>query len=265
MGLLDGQIALVTGGARGQGAAEARLFCSEGAKVAICDVLVDEGQRLAEELRNSGSEAQFFRLDVTSEAGWNETVARVNAWAGEITILVNNAGIINRVGILDTTADQWNRVINVNLQGPFLGMKATVPSMLRAGRGSIINIGSMASYMGLACAAYTSSKTAIIGLTRCAATEFAASNIRVNTVCPGTIETELNRGASHLEPMRKVIPQGRLGTVQDVAKAVLFLASDLAAHVTGVDLPVDGGITAGGAFFGIPLQPADNVKTVGKG
>lgn len=262
MSRLTGHVALISGGARGQGAAEARLFAAQGAAVAICDLLEQEGEALASEIEALGGSARYFPLNVTSEPDWISVVSAIKAWKGKITILVNNAGIINRLGIVDTTLENWERVIAVNITGPYLGMKHVAPVMRDAGGGSIINIGSMASYMGLKCAAYTATKTGIVGLTRTAAMEFVGWNIRANTICPGTIVTGLNRGASHLEAMRLATPQKRYGTPEDIANLALFLASDESSHITGVDIPVDGGIVAGGAFHSIPLEPAKGVAPV---
>jgi 3alpha(or 20beta)-hydroxysteroid dehydrogenase len=152
--------------------------------------------------------------------------------------------------------------MDVNLVGALLGMKYSAPAMRESGVGSIINIGSMGSYLGLRCAAYVSSKTAILGLTRTAAMEFVDWNIRANTICPGTIVTDLNRGSSHLEAMRMATPQKRFGTVEEIANLALFLASDESSYITGSDFVIDGGIIASGALCGIALQPAKEALTV---
>ncbi len=255
MGRLEGQVAIITGGSRGQGASEARLFAKEGAAVAICDVLKEDGEALAKEISATGAPARFFPLDVKSEDQWKKLVADVLAWRGKVTILVNNAGIINRLGIVDTSLENWHRVMDVNLVGPFLGMKYVAPAMRDAGGGAIVNVGSLASYLGLKCAAYVASKTALLGLTRTAAMEFVEWGVRVNAICPGTIVTGLNAGSSHLEAMRQAAPMKRHGTVEEIAQLVLFLVSSESSYITGEDIAIEGGVIAGGAMHGIALDP----------
>jgi 3alpha(or 20beta)-hydroxysteroid dehydrogenase len=195
-------------------------------------------------------------MDVSDESRWRALVADVLSWKGRITTLVNNAGIINRMGIADTSLENWHRVMNVNLVGPFLGMKHVAPAMRDAGGGSIVNVASIASYLGLKCAAYVSSKSALLCLTRTVAMEFVDWNIRVNAICPGTIVTGLNAGTPHLEPMRKATPMKRHGTSEEIAQLVLFLASDESSYITGIDIPIDGGVMAAGAMHGIALAPS---------
>jgi 3alpha(or 20beta)-hydroxysteroid dehydrogenase len=258
MGRVEGKVVIITGGARGQGAAEARVLAKEGASIAICDVLETEGTALASEINAAGGSARFYPMDVTNEARWRSLVEDVLAWKGRITTLVNNAGIINRLGIVETSVENWQRVMNVNLLGPFLGMKYCAPAMKQAGGGSVINVGSISSYLGLKCAAYTSSKTALLGLSRVGAMEFVDWGIRVNTICPGVIVTGLNAGTAHLEPMRKASPMKRHGTSEEIAQLVLFLASDESSYITGADIPIDGGILAAGLMYGITLEPDKN-------
>ena len=272
MGRMEGKVAVITGGGRGQGEAEARIMAREGAAIAVCDVLENEGRAVADAINADGGAARFFPVNVQDEAQWRSLVGDVLAWKGRITTLVNNAGIINRMGIMETSLDNWHRVMNVNLVGPFLGMKHCAPAMRRAGGGSIVNVASIAAYLGLKCAAYVSSKTGLVGLSRTAAMEFVDWNIRVNSVCPGTIVTGLNAGAPHLEPMRKAAPMKRHGTCEEIANLVLFLASDESSYVTGTDIPIDGGVIAAGAMYGIVLEPskdalaaADVGRTVGRG
>lgn len=248
MGKLDGHVAIITGGARGQGAEEARLFAREGATVAICDLLEDSGEALAQEIAATGAQARFFALDVTSEDQWQRVVADIVAWQGKITVLVNNAGIINQLGILETTIEKWNAVMAVNITGPFLGMKHVAPVMARSGGGSMVNIASTASYVGVKCAAYVSSKTALLGLTRTAATELADLGIRVNAVCPSVIVTDMGAGLNSAEAIRLAAPMMRHGTPDDVAQMVLFLASSDSSYVTGADMKIDGGFLAAGAM-----------------
>ena len=258
MGRMQGKVAIITGGGRGQGAEEAVLFAREGAAVAVCDVLEDEGRAVARTINDAGGAARFFALDVKEESQWHRLVSEVLAWKSRITTLVNNAGVINRMGVIDTSLENWHRVMNVNLAGPFLGMKHCAPAMREAGGGSIVNVSSIAAYLGLKCAAYVSSKTGLVGLTRTAAMEFVGWNIRVNAICPGTIVTGLNAGAPHLEPMRKAAPMQRHGTCAEIASLVLFLASDESSYITGTDIPIDGGVIAAGAMHGIALEPSQD-------
>lgn len=264
MGRLKDKVAIITGGGRGQGADEARLFATEGAAVAVCDVLEEEGRAVASAITADGGAARFFPLDVRDDGQWRRVVSDVLAWKGRITTLVNNAGIINRMGIVETSLENWHRVMDVNLTGAFLGMKHCAPAMREAGGGSIINVASIAAYMGLKCAAYVSSKTGLVGLTRTAAMEFVGWNIRANAICPGTIVTGLNAGAPHLEPMRKAAPMQRHGTCAEIANLVLFLASDESSYITGIDIPIDGGVVAAGAMHGIALEPSKDALATGR-
>jgi 3alpha(or 20beta)-hydroxysteroid dehydrogenase len=259
MGRVEGKIAIITGAGRGQGAAEAHALAKEGAAVAVCDVLEAEGEAVASAINASGGSARYFAMDVSSESQWVSLVKDVLAWKGRITTLVNNAGIISRFGIVDTPLEQWQQVMNVNLVGPFLGMKYCAPAMREAGGGSIINVGSISSYLGMKAAAYTTSKTGLLGLTRTGAMEFVEWGIRVNTICPGIIVTGLNAGAAHLEAMREASPMKRFGTCEEIAQLVLFLAADESSYVTGADIPIDGGILAAGMMHGIKLDPKKGV------
>jgi NAD(P)-dependent dehydrogenase (short-subunit alcohol dehydrogenase family) len=241
VGRVEGKVVIITGGGRGQGAAEAELLAREGAAVAVCDVLEDEGRSVARAINEAGGAARFFPMDVKDDAHWQAVVEEVLRWKGRITTLVNNAGIINRMGIVETSLDNWHRVIDVNLLGPFLGMKRCAPVMREAGGGSIVNVSSIAAYLGLKCTG---------------AMEFVDWKVRVNAICPGTIVTGLNAGTPHLEPMRKAAPMKRHGTCEEIAQLVLFLASDESSYITGVDIPIDGGIIAAGAMHGIALEPS---------
>lgn len=254
MGRMQGKVAIVTGGARGVGAADVRRLSEEGAAVAIADVLDSEGEALAGDLRTQGREARYFHLDVTSEAAWRTLVADVLAWKGRITTLVNNAGIVNRTGIGATALDAWNRVIGVNLTGAFLGMKIVCPAIRDAGGGAVLNMASVAAHVGHNDPAYSASKAGLLGLTRTAAAEYVDWNIRVNAICPGIIVTRLNAGGGHLEPWRRATPLGRFGELEEAANLVLFLVSDEASYITGEDIAIDGGFLAAGSARRISLE-----------
>lgn len=245
IGRLAGKVAIVTGGARGIGAAEARLLASEGAAVAILDMRDDLGEAIAAELAAAGGEALYRHLDVTSEPSWQQAVAAIEAWKGHIDILVNTAGINVRGPLGTVTLADWNQVLAVNLTGPMLGMKHVAPAMARAGGGAIVNITSNVSLIPSRGASYTASKWGLRGLSKTAALEFAAQKITVNTVCPGVVPTDLNRGQPYLETTAAATPLGRIATADEIAAAVLFLVSDEARFITGVDLAVDGGFVLG--------------------
>ena len=245
MGRLDGKVAIITGAARGQGEAEARLFVAEGAQVALTDVLDAEGEAVAKEL---GDAAGYVHLDVTDEQQWRDAVAFTEDRYGPVTVLVNNAGIFHFQALEATEASEFLQVLSVNALGPLLGMKTVAASMARAGGGSIVNISSIAGLEGepyLAC--YSSSKWALRGMTKTAALELAAKGIRVNSVHPGGVSTPMLGGFDGDAPYYRRLPIPRLGQPDEVAYAVLFLASDEASYVTGAELAVDGGGTCGTA------------------
>ena len=249
MGRLDGKVALISGGARGQGAAEARLFVAEGASVVMGDVLDDEGKALADDL---GERAVFVHHDVTSEDDWAAAVASTTQQFGRLDVLVNNAGIFRVSPIAMTSLDDYMTVVKVNQVGVFLGMKSVVPAMVEAGGGSIINISSIAGLQGSAATiSYSSTKWAVRGMTKVAALELAPFNIRVNSIHPGIIDTPMLEGFSVFGPdvverLAGAIPLGRIAHADDVAKLALYLASDDSSYSTGSEFVVDGGMTAGG-------------------
>ncbi|WP_337110438.1 SDR family NAD(P)-dependent oxidoreductase [Prescottella equi] len=242
MGILDGKVAVITGGASGQGAAEARLFVAEGAKVVIADIQDDLGKKLVEELAGS---AIYVHTDVSNEEDWDETIRQTIAAFGDPTILVQSAAMVHHKLIEDSPSAEFERVLAVNLVGPYLGMRAVLEPMQRAGGGSIINVGSGSALSGVAGRAlYGSSKWGLRGLTKSAAIEFGVFDIRVNSIQPGAIDTPmLRRSDQEIPPPQIPIP--RYGLPEEVAEAALFLASDRGAYITGIDLPVDGGSTAG--------------------
>jgi 3alpha(or 20beta)-hydroxysteroid dehydrogenase len=241
MGRLDGKIALITGGARGQGAAEAARFVLEGATVYITDVLVDDGRAAAQRM---GDAVRFLEHDVTSEADWISVVEAIVGAEGRIDILVNNAGIFKIARALETSLDDWNRMIAVNQTGVFLGIRECGRIMKQQGSGSIINISSVAGLGGVGIAhAYSASKWAVRGMTKSAALEFSRSGVRVNSVHPGIIDTDMMRESGVTNPADG-IPIGRAGTADDVANVVLFLASDESSYCSGHEFVVDGAMKA---------------------
>lgn len=250
---LHGRVALVTGSARGQGEAEARLLARHGAAVIVADVLSREGQALAQELDEAGFAARFFELDVADPASWTGVVALAREWKGRLDILVNNAGIINRTTVATTSLQDWERVLKVNLTGAFLGIQAVRELMAQHG-GSIVNISSNSAFSGHYDPAYTASKWGLRGLTRSAAMELVSEGIRVNAVCPGLVVTGLNANSPHLQPMIDMTPMKRSGRPEDIAELVLFLASDASSFITGEDFVIDGGFTAGAAYRKVATQ-----------
>ena len=246
---LEGKVALISGGARGMGAAEARIFAAEGASVVIGDILEEEGNRVEAEIAESGGEAVFVTLDVTSEEDWQTAVDTAVERFGKLDILVNNAGIWDRGKVEEQSSESWDRVMNVNSKGVFLGTKAAIPAMRETGGGSIVNISSVAGLVGSAgSTAYNASKGAVRLLTKGTAIQYAAEGIRCNSVHPGPIETQMLAEVYPDDDMREerltAIPLGRLGQMEDVANGVLFLASDEASYMTGSELVIDGGYTA---------------------
>jgi 3alpha(or 20beta)-hydroxysteroid dehydrogenase len=241
---------LITGGSRGQGAAEARMFAAAGAHVVIADVLDDEGGALAQAIRAEGGAADYRHLDVGSEQDWRETVAFTMGKAGSLHVLVNNAGVSLRgVDLANTTRADWDRVLAVNLTGPFLGIRTAAPVMRDSGGGAIVNIGSTAGINGHFAAAYSASKWGLRGLTKAAAMEYADWNIRVNAVHPSIVRTPMTEGADKfVEAMEYMSALKGSAPVEDIAHAVMFLASDEAGYLTGLDLPVDGGFTDLGTY-----------------
>ena len=247
---LKGKVAIISGGARGMGAVEARLFAREGASVAVGDVLDEEGRKVQAEINEAGGDAVFVRLDVTSEADWRHAVASTVSRFGRLDILVNNAGISDQSRVEDTTTDQWDRVMEVNAKGVFLGIKTAIPEMRKVGGGSIINISSQLGLVGMDISSpqYQASKGAVRLLTKAVAIQYAGEGIRVNSVHPGPILTAMT-AARQADPeqyrlMVSRIPLGRFGEPEEVASGVLYLASDESSFVTGSELVIDGGWTA---------------------
>jgi 3alpha(or 20beta)-hydroxysteroid dehydrogenase len=245
---LAGRSYVVTGAARGQGAAEAEILVREGARVIGADILDDEGKALAERLAATGPGTMEYRhLDVSSESQWADLAAHLSS-DGELHGLVNNAGVPYRARLMDMDVAGWDRVIGINLTGTMLGMRTLVPLMPADGTASIVNIGSIAGLHAHHALAYTVSKWGQRGLTRVAALELAPRRIRVNAVHPGPIDTPISAGADPVF-LRATVEQtllGREGRANEVANMVVFLLSDLASYITGAEIPVDGGHTSHG-------------------
>jgi len=256
MGRLEGKVALITGGARGQGEAEARLFAAEGARVVVADVLEKECARVAAEI---GENARAVCLDTTSEEGWEQAIRATLEAFGQLDVLVNNAGII-RTGLLENTSlDDYMAVVRVNQVGVFLGMRAVVPAMREAGGGSIVNISSTAGMEGVqGVIGYAASKWAVRGMTKTAALELGRYGIRVNSVHPGGVDTPMisapEFNAVDKDGSYAAQPIARVGQPQEIARMVLFLASDESSYSTGSEFIADGGRLAGHDDEGIASE-----------
>jgi 3alpha(or 20beta)-hydroxysteroid dehydrogenase len=236
----EGKVAIVTGGARGMGAAHVRGLAAEGARVAVCDLLDDEGEALAGELPH----ARYCHLDVTDEAEWRSVARTVEHTLGPVDVLVNNAGIIHFGGVEEQSPEHFRRILDVNLVGAFLGMHTVLPGMRARGRGAVVNISSAAGLMGFADGiGYVASKWGVRGMTKAAALDMAGSGVRVNSVHPGVIRTPMGESASPELFAQQPVP--RIGEPDEVTRMVLFLASDDASYTTGGEFPVDGGQTIG--------------------
>ncbi len=247
---LQGKVALITGSANGMGEAEARLFAKEGAKVVVADLAEAEGQQVAAAIGNDGGEALFMRLDVTKEEDWQEAVQTTVSRFGTLNILVNNAGISGTYDPDTLSTEAWDRLMNINAKGVFLGMKYAIPAMQNAGGGAIVNISSISGFIGQGYIhmGYNASKGAVRLATKSAAVQYAKDGIRVNSVHPGMMPP-MQTSVASADPERRRqslanVPMGRAGRREEVAYAVLFLASDEASYITGTELVVDGGFLA---------------------
>ena len=247
---LQGKVAIITGGARGQGAAEARMFAREGAKVVFGDVLDDEGRQVEAEIAAAGGEAVYVRLDVTEEESWREAVGTAVSRFGRLDILVNNAGIASWRAGDDATVEEWDRIMEINAKGVFLGTRAVIPAMRDAGGGSIVNISSISGMVGQTNIhpGYNASKGAVRILTKSTAVQHAAEGIRCNSIHPGPVKTPMTeRSWSDPEWLKATVrrtPLGRYAEPDEIAYGVLFLASDESSFMTGSEVVIDGGVTA---------------------
>ena len=250
MGRLENKVALISGGSRGMGAAEAEIFAAEGAHVVIADILEDEGRKTASKIAETGARCLFTNLDVLKASDWESAISTVTSAFGKLDILVNNAGVTSRMMLLETSEPEWDRVMDINTKGTFLGIKTAIPAMKYSGGGSIVNI---SSQMGLVGADYISpqyqaSKGAVRILTKSVAIQYASDNIRCNSIHPAPIETDMTADirddADSFQDMLRRIPMGRYGKPEEVAYAVMYLASDESSFVTGSEVVVDGGWTA---------------------
>jgi len=245
VGVLKDKVAVITGAGsrRGQGETEARLFAAEGAKVVIADLGRSDGESIANEI---GESARFYELDVTDSQRWETVTRTVKDEFGRIDILVNNAGIWLDKGVLDTTPEEYRRVVDINQTGVFLGMWAVAPVMKLQGSGAIVNISSTAGLKGAGMPhAYAASKWAVRGMSRAAAHELGSHGIRVNSVLPGFIDTPMIEGGREvLDHLASLVPSKRVGKPEEVAALVLFLASDAASYISGAEVTIDSAFTA---------------------
>ena len=246
---LENKVAFISGGARGMGAVEARLFAQEGCRVAIGDLREDEGRKVEAEINETGGECLYLRLDVTSEESWQEAIAATVGGFGKLDILVNNAGIYRTERVEETSVELWEQVMEINSKGVFLGTKHAIPQLRKAGGGSIINISSTAGLVGSnMAAAYSASKGAVRMFTKATAIQYAQDGIRANSIHPGIIQTAMTAALladpNHYQERLDRTPLGRIGRPEDVAYGALFLASDESSFMTGSELVIDGGRTA---------------------
>lgn len=254
---LEGKVAIVTGGARGMGAATCRLFVEAGARVVIADVLDAEGEALAREL---GSAARFMRLDVADEANWQRVADATVEQFGRIDVLVNNAAVLIFGAITELSKRDFERAVSINLVGTFVGIRTIAPHMIAQKSGSIVNISSVDGLRGVnALAAYVSSKWGVRGLTKVAALELGQKGVRVNSIHPGGVNTVMsNPTGAPLDEVNKHythVPLQRVGLPEEIARATLFLASDEASYCNGAELSVDGGMAAGAYYPELPGAP----------
>ncbi len=243
-GRLDGKVALISGGASGIGAAHARVFAAEGARVVIGDIQEAKGQQVAADVNTNGGEAVFVHLDVTDENDWQNAVHEAVARFGKLTTLINNAGVYWPGGVEEETRDKWQKMIEINQTGVWLGMKTALPALRASGNAAIVNISSLYGLIGSpGSIAYHASKGAVRLMSKAAALEYVRQGIRVNSIHPGQIDTPILAGLTPEQDaqIKEVTPMGRLGRPEEIAYGSLYLCSDEASYTTGTELVIDGG------------------------
>lgn len=248
LGRLDGKVAIITGGARGQGASEVELFAREGAKVVFGDLREELGHNVEAQVNSGGGDATFITMDVSVSEDWRRAVGLAESKYGKLDILVNNAGITGVPFLETTTLEQWNEVIAVNAKSVFLGTKHSIPAMRRVNGGAIVNVGSISGFVGVGYTAYAASKGALRAFTKVVAIQHAKEQIRCNSIHVGPIDTPMRQEAqkdpaAKGRPTLPNVPLGRIGKPEDIAYSVLYLASDEASFVTGAEFVIDGGVT----------------------
>ncbi len=245
---LKGKVAIITGAASGQGAEETRLFAKEGAKVVATDIQEDKVKKVVEEVKQDGGEAISIKHNVSSEQEWKEVIKKTVETYGSLDILINNAGVFSPGKAEETKLDDWNKIMDINATGVFLGIKYAIPEMRKAGGGSIVNISSVSGILGFGAAAYNASKGAIRTLTKNVAADYAKENIRVNSIHPGVVVSPMTNNLLDVPESRKnledMTPLPRLGEPIDIAYGALYMASDEASFMTGSELVIDGGVVA---------------------
>lgn len=245
---LHGKVALITGAGSGIGAAHARIFAAEGAKVAVSDIRTDAARSVADDIASHGGEALALSLDVASEDSWKDAVTKAAAHFGGLTTLVNNAGLNHMKGVEDETVEGWNHIISIDQMGTWLGMRAVMPYLKDSGSGAIVNISSVLAMMStVTCFSFHGAKAAIRGMSKAAAQEYAEQGVRVNSIYPGMIDTPQLETMlpEEREMIRTSIPMKRIGDPEEIANCSAFLCSDLASYITGAEIVVDGGLFPG--------------------
>lgn len=253
---------IVTGAGSGMGRVESLMLAGRGATVWVTDIVAESGHAVVADIVGAGGRAEFFELDVTEYTSWVALASAVDASGRALDGLVNNAGISHRFGIEDTSIDDWQRVMDINLSSVFYGMKACAPLLKRDGGGSIVNVSSIAGMVGYFAAGYGASKWGVRGLSKVGALEFAAHQVRVNSIHPGLVDTPLLHSGSStfVDTSLKSVPAGRVADAEEIAESVAFLLSDNSRYITGTEFVIDGGLTSGGIYHRITGDLAAGVR-----